>query len=74
MKIVAVLVAIPFGWMLGAFLAYLIAGPNFGQLPIVTVPIGLAAGIAFALVPLLTTGKRIAIMVAATAFILVVVR
>ena len=74
MKVVAILVAIPFGWMLGALLAYLIAGPNFGQLPILTVPVGLAAGIAFALVPTLTTGKRIAIMIAATALIVVVVR
>ena len=43
MKVIAVLVGIAFGWMFGAFLAFLIAGPNFGQLPILTVPIGLSA-------------------------------
>ncbi len=74
MKVIAVLVGIAFGWMFGVFLAFLIAGPNFGQLPILTVPIGLAAGITFALVPVLTTGKRIGIMVAATALILLVVK
>jgi len=74
MKIIAVLVGIAFGWMLGAFLAFLIAGPSFGQLPLLTVPIGLAAGIAFALIPVLTTAKRIGIMVAATVLIVLVVK
>jgi hypothetical protein len=66
MKTVAVIVAIPFGWAIGVLLAYLIAGREFGQLPVLTVPVGLVAGIVFALMPVLTTAKRIAIMVIST--------
>jgi hypothetical protein len=41
--IAAVLAAFPFGWGLGVFVAYLVAGKNFGQLPVLTVPLGIAA-------------------------------
>ena len=68
--IAAVIAALPFGWGLGVVVAYLVAGPNFGQLPILTVPIGLIVSIAFALLPILTAGTRLAILVVgAAAFI-----
>lgn len=44
----AVLMALPFGWGLGVFAAYVLAGGNFGQLPAATVPIGIIAAVAFA--------------------------
>jgi hypothetical protein len=62
----AVLAAVPFGWMVGLFAAYLVAGPNFGQLPIMTVPLGITAAIVFALVPAWSAWTRLAIMVVGT--------
>ena len=62
----AVLAAFPFGWGLGVVGAYLLAGPDFGQLPALTVPVGIIAAIIFALLPLLTARKRLLIMVAGT--------
>ncbi|MBV9686076.1 MAG: hypothetical protein JO096_02555 [Alphaproteobacteria bacterium] len=59
----AVIAALPFGWGLGLTAAYLIAGHDFGQLPALTVPLGIVVAIAFALSPLLTPGKRLAILV-----------
>jgi hypothetical protein len=50
----AVVVAFPFGWGLGVKAAYLLAGPDFGQLPSLTVPVGIIAAIVFALMPLLS--------------------
>jgi hypothetical protein len=44
----AVLMALPFGWGVGVLAAYLLAGSNFGQLPVATVPIGIIAALAFA--------------------------
>jgi len=58
----AVVAALPFGWGLGVLVAYLIAGPNFGQLPVLTVPISLVVSVAFALLPVLSPGKRLTIL------------
>jgi hypothetical protein len=41
----AVITALPFGWGLGVIAAYLLAGPSFGQLPALTVPLGIIAAI-----------------------------
>jgi len=62
----AVLAAFPFGWGLGVFIAYLVAGKNFGQLPALTVPLGIIASIAFALARSLSPGTRLTIMAAGT--------
>ncbi|HET7851085.1 MAG TPA: hypothetical protein VFL51_18710 [Pseudolabrys sp.] len=62
----ALLAALPFGWALGVFAAYLIAGPDFGQLPAITVIFGIIAAVVFALSPILTPAIRLAIMVAGT--------
>ena len=45
----AVVMALPFGWGLGVLAAYIVAGKNFGQLPVATVPLGILAALAFAL-------------------------
>ena len=63
----AVIFAVPFGWGLGVLAAYLIAGSNFGQLPIMTVPIGIAAAVAFAVVPSFNAWTRLAILALGTA-------
>ena len=62
----AVLAAVPFGWNLGVAAAYLLAGSDFGQLPALTVPLGIIAAIIFALLPLLSARKRLLIMVGGT--------
>jgi hypothetical protein len=42
--------------------AHLMAGHDFGQLLALTVPLCIVAAVAFALSPLLTPGKRLAIL------------
>jgi hypothetical protein len=66
----AVVAAFPFGWGLGVTAAYLLAGPDFGQLPALTVPVGIIAAIVFALLPLLSARKRLLIMVAGTGLLI----
>jgi hypothetical protein len=65
----AIIVAIPFGWVLGVFVARLIAGPDFGVLPVLTIPPALAAAIVFARSSFLTTGARFAVLVGGTALL-----
>jgi hypothetical protein len=62
----AVLAAFPFGWGFGVSAAYMLAGCDFGQLPALTVPLGIIAAIIFALLPLLSARRRLLIMVAGT--------
>ena len=64
----AVITAFQFGWGLGVTAAYLLAGPDFGQLPALTVPVGIIAAIIFALLPLMSARRRLLIMVAGTGF------
>jgi hypothetical protein len=56
--------ALPFGWGLGVAAAYLVAGSNFGQLPALTVPLGLLAALGFAVLPVTTASKRLKILLA----------
>lgn len=63
--------AIPFGWGLGVVAAYIVAGKEFGQLPVATVPLAIIASIAFALWPAIKASTRLIVMVAGcAAFIL----
>lgn len=48
-RILLVVAAIPFGCVLGVLIARVVAGRDFGQLPLMTVPIGIGASIAFAI-------------------------
>jgi hypothetical protein len=68
----AVLAALPFGWGLGVFVAYLVAGPNFGQLPALTVPVSIVAAIVFASSSFVTPWTRLTIMLAGTALFLLI--
>jgi hypothetical protein len=59
--------AFPFGWGLGVLIAppitYLITGGwDFGQLPAMTVPIGIVASLIFAILPTITIRTRLAVL------------
>ena len=67
----AVLLAFPFGWGVGVASALLIGGRNFGQLPALTVPLGIIAAIVFALWPSFKASNRFKVMLAGgVAFVL----
>jgi len=68
----AVVAALPFGWGLGLVAALVIAGKDFGQLPIMTVPLGILAALVFALWPSVKPGKRLAILVAGAIVFIVI--
>jgi hypothetical protein len=53
---------------------HLLAGPDFGQLPALTVPVGVIAAIVFALCPLLNPKKRLLVMVAGTGLFILLTR
>ena len=55
----AIVFAVPFGWGLGAVLAYLVAGKSMGQLPLATVPLGVIAAIVFAALPSIKPSTRL---------------
>ena len=65
--VAAVVLALPFGWGLGVMLAYAIAGKDFGQLPAGTVPIAIAAAVAFAVLPSISPTVRFAVTAAGAA-------
>jgi hypothetical protein len=67
----AVIVALPFGWGLGVFVACLIAGKNFGQLRALTVPLALIESIIFALSSTFTPGRRLTMMLVGTGVFLI---
>jgi hypothetical protein len=66
-----VLLALPFGWGLGLLAAYLIAGKNFGQLPVATVSLGIIVAMVFAFWSSVKLTTRFTVMLVGTvAFIL----
>ena len=71
----AVLAAFPFGYMAGLIAAFVLAGgPNIGQGPLLTVPLGLLAAMLFASVPLLAARTRFAILLVGAIALFLVVR
>lgn len=74
MVVGAVVMALPFGWGLGVFLAYVLAGSSFGQLPAATVPLGIVASLVFALWPSLSPRTRLTVMAAGTVLFLLFAR
>ena len=62
----ALVAALPFGWMLGVFLAFLLLGSNMGVFPVLTIPLGWAAGFAVALVRWADPAVRLAVLAAGT--------
>jgi hypothetical protein len=62
----AALAALPTGYCAGLLAAVALAGGlSFGQAPLLTVPLGLLAAMAFALVPILPARTRFTIMAVA---------
>jgi hypothetical protein len=51
--------------------AYVLAGRDFGQLPILTVPLGLVGAIVFAVTPLTPARRRLMILLAGDAIFFV---
>jgi hypothetical protein len=72
--VAAVVTAVPFGWGMGVLVAYLLAGPDFGQLPAATVPLGILASIAFALMPLFKPQTRLTFMAGGTVVFILIAR
>lgn len=66
-SVAAVIVAIPSGWLLGILAAQLVVGRDTGVFPVLTIPLGLAAAIGFALTPRVGPATRFAILAAGAA-------
>jgi hypothetical protein len=62
----AVVAAIPFGWELGVLAADLLLGPDFGVFPVLTIPVGVAAAITFAVAPWASPAARLTILAGGT--------
>ena len=64
LTIAAVLAALPCGYCFGVVAAFLIAGgPNIGQAPLLTVPVGMLVAVLFALLPFVGAQTRFMTMV-----------
>ncbi|MFM8981581.1 MAG: hypothetical protein ACKOLA_01505 [Spartobacteria bacterium] len=70
--IIAVLLALPFGWGLVVCVAYLVAGKDFGQLPVLTVPLSLIASVLFALLPVINIKTCLAVLIVGIVAFLVI--
>ena len=70
----AVVVAIPFGYALGVVAVSLLAGPDIGQMPVMSVPIAILGSIIFALLPVLTPRIRLTILAAGAVVLILVMR
>lgn len=59
--VAALLVALPFGFLLGMLIAWVVAGRStmVGMIPIMTIPPAVIAALVFALVPVFTAGTRL---------------
>ena len=64
--VASVVAAFPFGWGLGVLAALLLVGHDFGVFPVLTIIPGILGAIAFAVSPVLTPGRRLAILVVGT--------
>jgi hypothetical protein len=67
----AVIAAIPFGWLLGVAVAELIVGRDFGVFPVLTIPLGWAAAVSFALTSRVNATLRLAVLTIGTALFFV---
>jgi len=64
----AVAASFPFGWGVGVGAACLLVGAELGVFPVLTIIPSIIGAIAFAVSPVLTPGKRLAILVVGTGF------
>jgi hypothetical protein len=70
-QIVTLAVALPAGGYLGVFLALMFGGRDFGQLPIVTVPVGLVAATVFSVWPSIRIEMRFIFVVSCLAVFII---
>ena len=70
---VALLAAVPFGWLLGVAVAKLLIGPEFGVFPVLTIPLGWAGAIGFALAAKIDPWLRLAVLAIGTALLVLFV-
>ena len=68
----ALLMALPFGYGLGVTAAFVIAGNDFGQMPIVTVPLGIVVSMVFAIWPTIKAGIRLLVLSVGTAIFILI--
>jgi hypothetical protein len=61
------LFVLPFGYMVGLVAAIVLSGGAVGQLPMLTIPLGILGSVVFALLPLVPVGQRFRIMSLGTA-------
>jgi hypothetical protein len=67
LTIAAVLAALPCGYCFGVVAAFLMAGgPDVGQVPLLTVPVGMLVAVLFALLPMVGAQTRFMTMVVGT--------
>ena len=67
----ALVAALPCGWVAGVLAAKLLRGPEVGVFPVLSIPVGLLGATAFALAPRLHPALRLTVLVAATALFIV---
>lgn len=67
LKLVACLVlAVPFGWVLGVAVAAVVTGGAVGVLPILTIPAAILAALVFAVLPRIAVETRLRVLGAGT--------
>jgi len=62
--LVALVVAIPCGWLLGVGAAELLIGRDFGVFPVITIPLGWIAAVTFALMSRINPAVRLGVLAA----------
>lgn len=63
--IAAAILAVPVSWLLGGLAAELLAGPDVGQLPALTIVAAFVPTLGFALWPGIAPGQRLRVMLGA---------
>lgn len=71
-RMAAVLLSLPFGYGAGVISAYVIGGREFGQWPVITVPVALVGSIAYALWPASSASARLRVMAVGTLVVVIV--
>jgi hypothetical protein len=56
------LLVLPFGWMVGVVAAIVLTGGAIGQLPMMTVPLGILGAGIFAVLPMVPVNTRLSVM------------
>jgi hypothetical protein len=62
----ALLAALPFGWGLGLVVARILMPADIGQMPALTIPVGIVIGLVFALIPFIDGRTRLVALLVGT--------